>query len=557
MGRSLRDAYAAQAALSRVRFLELLQGDNSHAAQATLLQQCVVENADTVFGRDHGFATVRDIDTFRAQVPIRHYEQLSPWIERATEGEPAVLTKHDPIRFWKTTGTTSRPKRIPVTVASQARTTESFLVLQGTQLNYHPETNERADTVLVSHLSPKPIKEYLGNGRFPYCSTTEVPIDVNPRSAPFVAPWLAPLQQTIEDDAERLYFLLLFASLHDLRSIYCLHPSRFQTIASALASSVPRLVGELRAGTLLGSPAREPRADRAAELAAIADRTGTLKPNDVWPNLAYVSSWSGSYIGRYMPVIESHFSRSFLAMPSISSECFLTMTIDQDRIGQPLNIRGGIFEFIPSETKIEEHTPTLQFHELTVDATYEVVITTLAGLYRYATADIFRVTGFAGSVPRLEYIGRRSVSDLTGEKLAEDQVSDVMKAVLGAFGLTGSNYTLCAIQDDGSGVKPRYVVALEAPLGAAVASDLAAQIDTRLRSTNSRYELKRNFKDLDPVRVELLAPGTFGEYRALLIKRGMPAGQLKDRVLYASGRPVLADLVALSAALRSRPPGGA
>ncbi|HEY4055963.1 MAG TPA: GH3 auxin-responsive promoter family protein [Kofleriaceae bacterium] len=550
MGGNLRAAYGAQAALARKKFLDALEPDKARAAQATLLEQCVGANAETVFGRDHGFANIRDIDAYRAQVPIRHYEQLSPWIERATEAEPSVLTKNDPLRFWKTTGTTSRAKRIPVTSASQARVTESFLALQGTQMHYYPQTNERADTTLVAHISPKPIKEYLGGGKFPFCSTTEVPVDINPRSAGFIAPWLAPLQQTPENDAERLYFLLLFTSLHDLRAIYCLHPSRFQTIASALEKSVGRLTGELRAGTLLGVAAREPRPDRAAELLAIAERTGTLKPSDVWPNLVYVSSWSGSYISRYMPVIESHFSRQFLAMPSISSECFLTMTIDEDRIGQPLNIRGGIFEFIPSETKVEEHTPTLQFHELSVDATYEVVITTLAGLYRYATADIFRVTGFAGGVPRFEYIGRRSVSDLTGEKLAEEQVSDVMKAVLGARDLSGANFTLCAVQDDGSGVKPRYVLALEAAISADAAAELAAQIDTRFRSTNSRYELKRNFNDLDPVRVDVLAPGTFAEYRALLIKRGMPAGQLKDRVLYAVGRPVLADLLALSRALR-------
>ncbi|HEY4181384.1 MAG TPA: GH3 auxin-responsive promoter family protein [Kofleriaceae bacterium] len=550
MGRSLRESYAAQAALARSRFVAALDADKAAVAQQTLLDQCVMGNADTVFGREHGFASIRDMDAYRAQVPIRHYEQLSPWIERATEAEPSVLTKSDPIRFWKTTGTTSRAKRIPVTAASQARITESFLALQGTQLSYHPETNERADTTLVAHLSPKPIKEYLGGGKFPFCSTTEVPIDVGPRSADFVAPWLVPLQQTPENDAERLYFLLAFTSLHDLRAIYCLHPSRFQTIAAALDKSIPRLVEELRAGTLLGVPAREPRPDRAAQLAAIAERTGTLKPNDVWPNLVYVSSWSGSYISRYMPVIESHFSRQFLAMPSISSECFLTMTIDDDRIGQPLNIRGGIFEFIPAETKVEDHTPTLQFHELSLDATYEVVITTLAGLYRYATADIFRVTGFAGGVPRFEYIGRRSVSDLTGEKLAEEQVSDVMKSVLGARDLTAANFTLCAVQDDGSGVKPRYVLALEAALTSDAAADLAAQIDARFRTTNSRYELKRNFNDLDPVRVDVLAPGTFAEYRALLIKRGMPAGQLKDRILYAVGRPVLTDLLTLSKALR-------
>lgn len=546
MSRDVRQAYAAQAELARKRFRELLEPGRGRAAQAELLEQCVARNAETAFGAEHAFARVRDMDAYRAAVPIRHYEELAPWIDRAAAGEPAMLTKQDPIRFWKTTGTTSIPKRIPVTPASAGRTTESFLTLAGLQLHVYPETNERSDTTLVTHLSPKSIKEHLGGGRFPYCSTTEVPIEVNPRSAGFVAPWLVPLQHVVEDDAERLYFMLAFAALHDLRAIYCLHPSRFQTIASALAKSWPRLVGELRDGTLLGAPAREPRPERARELEAIASRAGTLRPNDVWPRLVYVSSWSGSYISRYLPVIEGAFCKAFLPMPSISSECFLTMTVDDDRIGQPLNIRGGIFEFIPAEQKVEPGTATLQFHELAVGAAYEVVITTLAGLYRYATCDIFRVVGYAGDVPRLEYIGRRSVSDLTGEKLAEQQVADGVRAVLAEHALPGANFTLCALQDDGSGVRPRYVLVLEADLAAERGAAIARAVDDRLRAVNSRYELKRNFNDLDAIAIELVAPGTFAAYRELLVRRGMPAGQLKDRVLHATGRPVLADLQELA-----------
>ena len=61
--------------------------------------------------------------------------------------------------------------------------------------------------MLYSHISPKSIKEHLGGGRFPYCSTTEAPVDARPGYEDFVAPWLLPLQAVVEDDAERLYFL--------------------------------------------------------------------------------------------------------------------------------------------------------------------------------------------------------------------------------------------------------------------------------------------------------------------------------------------------------------
>lgn len=551
MVRGLRETLQLQAAIARNRFLALLEGDRARKVQADTLADCVTANADTVFGREHGFAAIRDIDDYRAAVPIRDYAQLQPWIDRAAQAEKAVLTAADPVRFWKTTGTTSQAKRIPVTPASASRTMESFLALSGTQQHYHPELGERADAVLVAHLSPRPIKEYLGDGRFPFCSTTEVPIEVRPGNEIYLAPWLLPLQEVAEDDAERLYFLLCFAALHDLRGIMCLHPSRFHTIVAVLDRSWPRLVKELADGTLLGRPARAPRPEVASRLESIATATGSLRPRDVWPNLVALSSWSGSYIARYRDVMESAFCGRFIAMPSISSECFATMTVDQDLIGQPLNVRGAVFEFVPVDTAIDAGTPTLQFHELSVGASYEIVLTTLAGMYRYAMCDLFKVTGFIGEVPRLEYVGRRSVSDLTGEKLAEEQVSDVVTAALAAAGQRPVDFTLCGLQEADGVARPGYVLVIELVGWSREKCDqLAADIDDRFKAVNSRYELKRNFHDLDPVAIEPVPRGTFARQRAELIRGGMPAGQLKDRILHASGAGMLAQLRELAGAGR-------
>ncbi len=547
--RDLRQSFAAQARMARARFLDLLK--DGTATQASLLLQCIAPNAQTAFGKEHGFEGIRDVDAYRAAVPIRHYDELSPWIDRAADGEGRVLTTEDPLRFWKTTGTTAKSKKIPITPTAAARVSESFMVLQGTQLLYCPELNERSDTILHPHLSPRPVKEWLG-GRFPYCTTTEAPIEVGRAQAAMLPPWLLPLQDVAEDDAERLYFVLCYAALHDLYAVGCLHPSRFQTVVSVLSAQWPRLVRELHEGTVLGKAVRDGRPERARELEALANRRGTLLPRDVWPSLRLVTSWSGSYISRYLPVMEEGYSSRFLAMPSISSECFMTMTVDEDRIGQPLNVRGGFFEFLPSGETVEASSRTLLASELQEGESYEIVLTTAGGLYRYAMCDIFRVTGFVERMPRLEYIGRRAVSDLTGEKLAEEQVSVSVKRVLEELGLGSSNFTLCAIQDAAVGKRPRYVLVLEPPAGARDLdpSALASRLDETFGAVNSRYEMKRSFSDLDPVAVEIVESGTFTRYRELLVRRGMPAGQLKERVMHAVGGPVLSDLLSLRQAAR-------
>ncbi len=85
------------------------------AAQQEKLLEIVGRNADTVYGREHGFDGVRSIADFQARVPPSSYETLSPYVERVLRGEPSVLTADRPLLFATTSGTTGRAKYIPVT----------------------------------------------------------------------------------------------------------------------------------------------------------------------------------------------------------------------------------------------------------------------------------------------------------------------------------------------------------------------------------------------------------------------------------------------------------
>lgn len=539
--KDLRAVLNSQAMRSRERYLAGMAPERAAVVQQDMLRRCLSPNADTAFGHQHRFAQLSTLTDYRQAVPIRTYTELAPWIERSAAGEANVLTHESPLRFWKTTGTTSEPKKVPVTPAAAACTTESFLALQGTQLHYHPELGERNDTTLLTHISPKPVKQFLAG--VPFVTTTELPMEIRPGREDLVAPWMLSFQQVVEDDAERLYYLLCHASLHDLRAIACLHPSRFQTITATLARQAPRLLEELREGTVLGEPVRPRRPDRAAELEALAGAQGQLLPRHLWPNLKVLTSWSGSYLARYRPAMRAAFCEGFLATPSISSEVFLTMTVDEDPVSQPLNLRGGVFEFAVAERPVSAGTPTLFFDELSIGETYEVIITTLGGLYRYATADLFQVAGVYLGVPRLEYKGRRSVADLTGEKLAEEQVLEAVQGMLRELTVQGVNFTVCGLQSE----QPGYVLVLEqAEDEELTSSPLAKNVDARLRALNSRYELKRSFGDLAEILVHLVSPGTFARYRELRIRRGSPAGQLKDTILHADGAATLADLTRLS-----------
>ena len=85
------------------------------SAQREVLRTLLSNNRDTRFGREHGFADIRDPAQFRERVPIQDYEQLRPYVdEQRRTGAPA-LTKETPLFYAQTSGSTGAPKYIPIT----------------------------------------------------------------------------------------------------------------------------------------------------------------------------------------------------------------------------------------------------------------------------------------------------------------------------------------------------------------------------------------------------------------------------------------------------------
>lgn len=91
---------------------------NPVAVQQKVFQELLAYAKDTQFGKDHHFAKIKTFEDFSAQVPIRDYEELRPYVDRVIQGEENVLWTGKPIYFAKTSGTTSGAKYIPLTKES-------------------------------------------------------------------------------------------------------------------------------------------------------------------------------------------------------------------------------------------------------------------------------------------------------------------------------------------------------------------------------------------------------------------------------------------------------
>lgn len=86
--------------------------------QQKVFDDLIKQAAQTQFGKEHQFETIKTFDDYCKRVPVRDYEDLKPYIERVVKGEENILWKGKPLYFAKTSGTTSGAKYIPLTKES-------------------------------------------------------------------------------------------------------------------------------------------------------------------------------------------------------------------------------------------------------------------------------------------------------------------------------------------------------------------------------------------------------------------------------------------------------
>ncbi len=87
--------------------------------QRRQLRYYLKQNAETAFGREHGFANIDSWEEYSDRVPLRDYDATEPWISRIAAGEGGVLTT-DPVKLFEPSSGSSGPaKLIPFTRALQ------------------------------------------------------------------------------------------------------------------------------------------------------------------------------------------------------------------------------------------------------------------------------------------------------------------------------------------------------------------------------------------------------------------------------------------------------
>jgi hypothetical protein len=492
------------------------------AAQARVLAALLHANRDTAFGRAHGFAAIAGAADYVRRVPIRDYEALRPWVRRAMDGEPGVLTREAPVMFTTTSGTTAEPKFLPVTPTFASTMAGLMRLWTAHALRAHPGILAHR---VLSVVSPA-VEGWTAAG---------VPFGAMTGFAHQRLPWLVRCRQAlpyaaalIGDHDARYRVIARLALGGPVSAIGTPNPSTLLRLAAAAERQGEAIVRAVHDGTLGVEDLRpvpaggistlelrealagglRPDPARAAHLAAVIERRGRLVLGEAWPELALVGCWLGGSAGVQARHLDAHVgpgvARRDLGL--IASEGRLTVPIEDGTPAGVLAVHAGFFEFVP-EDELEAPSPrTLRGHELEDGGRYGVVLTGANGLYRYDLNDVVEVRGFHHRTPRLAFLRKgRDMVSVTGEKLHVDHLQAAVRAAEQASGLAVWQFRLVP---DAEASRHDVLIEPVAAAGAEAALPVfAAALDRTLARVNVEYAGKRASGRLGPPRLHLMRAG--------------------------------------------------
>ena len=483
-------------------------------AQNELLRRMVKANADTAFGKDHGFASIRTEADYRRQVPIRDYEGLRPYVNRITAGEQAVLTAAAPRMLNMTSGTTGEPKYIPVTPESMKLASCFSVVWIYRALQDHPGFLDGAFLGIVS----RAIEGHTPSG-LPYGSASGMLYQRIP--GPVRSTYAVPYAVSEIKDYDRRYFMAARLALARCVSyIGTPNPStliRLAETASANAGGIVRAVHDGTPGIDLPDQPKlteqlssliEPEPGRARFLESVLDRSGTLLPADCWPDLKLIGCWLGGSVGVQARKLPAYYGDVPLRdLGFLASEGHFTLPNRDHTASGILSLNGNYYEFIPEASLDDADPPVLSSHELESGVNYALLLTTPGGLYRYDIHDVVQVTGFYRNAPLLAFIRKgRDMTSITGEKMHVNHLLLALEEVRRQYDVSVvEQFRVVA-----NVVARRYEIYAE--FRGEVAPDLLRHeviphLDRALAGVNVEYAEKRGSRRLAPPCLHLMRPG--------------------------------------------------
>lgn len=473
--------------------------------QKDYLMKLLTKNHKTLYGRKYDFSSINKVSEYQNQVPLSTYSDYEDYVEKIKKGELNVLTSDRIILLEPTSGSSASPKFIPYTESLK----EEFQ--KGLRPWLYDLHTKKPDILMgKSYWSITPAitrKQFSSGG---------IPIGFEEDSSYFGAfekklidlIFAVPKEVNQSKDIYTFYmetsiYLLLCRNL-TLISIW--NPSFLFLILKFMHREGDNLINIIHK--------KDPkRAEEVEELLKKEDYQG------LWPNLELISCWLDGNAIIHEKQLKKWFPRVFIQPKGIlATEGFFSFPFVGEE-GSRLSLRSHFFEFL----NIDNQKIYLA-HELVPGQTYEVIVTTSGGLYRYNMKDLIEVTSYKGVFPLIKFLGKTDgISDIFGEKLHEILVEEALKEVAKKLNLT---FTFAMLAPEGE----CYVLYLQLE-SENYFYQFAQELDDLLRK-NFHYDYCRRLGQLKPLKIFLLTGNPHQEYLEECVKQGQRQGDVKSTYLH-------------------------
>lgn len=451
--------------------------DNPIKTQQKVFEELISQAAGTQFGKDHDFISINSHEDFVKRVPIRDYEALRPYVEKAVHGEENILWNGKPIYFAKTSGTTSGAKYIPITKDSMPYHVEA--ARNAILLYIHETGNTKFVNGKMIFLQGSPIlneKNGIKLGRLSGIVAHYVPKYLQKNRMPS---W----ETNCIEDWETKVNAIVEETLKEDMTVISGIPSWVQMYFEKITEKTNKKVGDVFKNFelfIFGGVNYEPYRAKFEKL-----------------------------IGRKVDSIE--------LFPA--SEGFFAFQDKQDEKGLLLQLDSGIFyEFIKADEFFSEKPKRITLKDVELGVNYVMIISTNAGLWAYNIGDTVEFTSLKPY--RVIVSGRiKHFISAFGEHVIGKEVEQAMKEALKQESIEISEFTVAPQINPESGLPyHEWFVEFETfPKDIEVFSKI---IDRSLQEQNSYYFDLIEGKVLKPLVITIVAPDGFNTYMKSIGKLG-------------------------------------
>lgn len=440
--------------------------------KATTLQELILFRlldtaGDTEYGKKYHFDNIRNYSTFNERVPITFYKDLLPYIEKIKNGESDVLWPGRTDKFAVSAGTTGEGKHLPLTderlacdrvfmkevALTYVKHRPNVLRVLGKQLSL-PGSLERTDGLLLGEISG--------------FSALHTPFWLNRLQLE------DPLRLTELSFREKFELLLEKALESNLKVITAVPSWIFTLFQQAL------------------------------------EKTGKSSVAEIWPKLQLLVC-GGVKLANYKPHLlklmnglEPDFVETYGA-----SEAYIAYTDDPDRTDMKLVSENWVFyEFIPDPLPDEDALAiqdAVPLWEVETGVPYGIVVSTSAGLWRYALRDIIEFTSL--EPPRIVVKGRvTEMLDDFGEGLYLYEAEEALQEAIQNYSLVMGDFTIAPLLPSEREVPfHHWLLQTFETVHRQTLERMAEELDRLLQQQNRHYAIRRESGALSAPKISTIS----------------------------------------------------